>query len=228
MFSPPRMMRSRRRDGEVETSALHAPDVTGAQPTTGADHLGRRLGAAPVAGHHHRPPHVDLSLFAVRQDGTQRVADLELHGRQRPAGRLREAVELLAAVQGRERGALGLAVADAHRAAQVRQRLLGPALQRGRERGAAAAAAAQRGQVVALRRGMAHDAVQHRRGVRPVRDPVALDERHDRLGVELADGPDRAHATDQVRDRGHVQTRHVEQRRRDELARRATRPGRRG
>ncbi len=100
---------------EVEATTVHPSDVAGAQPVSGREHLGGGLGPTPVARHHHRTPDADLALFAIGQGDAGRVADLELDGRQRPAGGVGERAQLVAGVERRERGALGLAVAEAER-----------------------------------------------------------------------------------------------------------------
>ena len=68
----------------------------------------------------------DLALFTLRQHIALRIADLELDRWQRPANRLGEVDQLLAVVQGGERGALRLPVADSNAQARTGKHLARP------------------------------------------------------------------------------------------------------
>ena len=185
----------------------------------GQQRLGRRLGPAPVARHHHRAPDEDLAVLALGQHPTVVGADLEVDGRQRPSRRLRERDQLLARVDRRR----------ARRTPSGRSRR--PST-RGCSGSTARARSSSAGENAApppppWRRPLRSYSAS--RGWCTMRcsivgvydqpgDALGLDELHHELLVEATERPHRSDARDHERDRAHVQPRDVEERIRHELA----------
>ena len=195
--------------------------VTGAVPAVDERRLGL-LRAVPVAQHHVRAADPELADLPRPQRRVRGIANLDLDARHRRAHRgeaaaIRLLARMAAAVvlrrEMRDRGRrLGHAVKLRDLAREPVQHA---PLQLGRDRRGGVLDVAQAAQIRGGALGCVEQHPQHRRDERRVRDPLALDRREHRRGLEARQHDlHGAHpcARVEIRDPGHVEHRaHVEE-----------------